>query len=449
MRCRKLIFSALAAISLSVTATATATATAAESAEAAQAAPAPDSFTPAMGQSLCRGIEGYAEDFGGRRTFLWRPEWLKQIKAARDASKITTDALLAEAEKSIKRGPYSVVDKQKVPASGDKHDYYSLGPYWWPTPGKPNGEPYSRKDGNINPERDGSAFDASSLIALTRDVATLSLAYYYSGDRRYSAHAALLVRTWFLNPATRMNPNLAYAQAVPGISAGRAEGIIDAHRFMPIIESVGLLASSGAISPNEQKALELWFGDLVTWMASSPTGKQERAKKNNHGIYYDLLMSHFALFARRSDVTKAVVNAFAADRIATQFAVDGSLPEELTRTRSWHYTHWTLLATSQLAGLGECVGLDLWKFRTADGRGLRRSLDWLARYAGPGNKWPYPESAFAKGGNLSPANRIAMENFRTAAWGYRDTQLEAVAEHYADIELQAEENNWLAPFQKN
>ncbi len=149
MKGGKLLVSALIAISFG------GAVLAAEPAELAATVPALSSFKPATGQSVCRGAEGYAGDFGGRRTFVWRPECLKQIKTGSDASKAPMEALLANARKVLQRAPYSVVDKQKVPASGDRHDYYSMGPYWWPTPGKPNGEPYSRRDGSINPERDG------------------------------------------------------------------------------------------------------------------------------------------------------------------------------------------------------------------------------------------------------------------------------------------------------
>ena len=73
------------------------------------------------------------------------------------------EALTAQADKMLGEGPYSVMDKQQTPPSGDKHDYMSVGPYWWPDPSKPDGLPYIRKDGEwlwansgvaSNPERD-------------------------------------------------------------------------------------------------------------------------------------------------------------------------------------------------------------------------------------------------------------------------------------------------------
>ena len=122
------------------------------------------------------------------------------------------------------RPPYTVVDKTRTPASGDKHDYMSMGPYWWPDRSTPNGLPYVRRDGVMNPERETDAFDLADLEAMSQDVQALSLAYYFTGDERYAAQAAAFVRSWFLTPETRMNPNLNHGQAVPGRVSGRAEG---------------------------------------------------------------------------------------------------------------------------------------------------------------------------------------------------------------------------------
>ena len=61
--------------------------------------------------------------------------------------------LKQKADKVLIEGKlYTVMHKKQVPPSGDKHDYMSIGSYWWPDPSKPNGLPYIRKDGERNPE---------------------------------------------------------------------------------------------------------------------------------------------------------------------------------------------------------------------------------------------------------------------------------------------------------
>jgi hypothetical protein len=344
-------------------------------------------------QPVCRGAEGYSASFGGRRTFFLMPDVMERLKAARDtdpAAKAAYDALIAKAEAAMKRPLYTVTDKTVVPPSGDRHDYLSVGPYWWPDPSKPNGLPYIRRDGEINPDRSSNKYDVNDLEGMSKDVETLSLAYYYSGNPRYAGRAASLMRTWFLDPKSRMNPNMNYAQAVPGRELGRAEGVIDTTRLQRVIDGIGLIGPSGKLTSDEQAGLEKWFSDYLDWMYTGANGKAEDAAKNNHAMWFDSQVTQFALFARRPDLTKKVVEAFPRRRITPQFTPEGKLPLELARTRSLHYSIYALLAAYDVAEMSRCVGGDLWSYDDG-GKGLKRATDFVAAYRGKLASWPYPE----------------------------------------------------------
>ncbi len=391
---------------------------------------------------VCEGSMGYASAFDGRRTFLWRPDWLENVKAryASDpALAPARDAMLARADAALTRAPYTVVDKSQTPASGDKHDYMSMGPYWWPDPAVRGGLPYVRRDGEMNPERETDAFDLSDLEAMSQDVQALSLAWYFTGDERYATQAAAFVRAWFLTPETRMNPNFNHGQAVPGRVSGRAEGVIDAHRLPRVIESLGLLDTSTALTNDERAALRDWFAALVEWMATSAIGREEKAATNNHGIYFDMLISHFALYAGMDEVAQAVAERFKTTRITPQIEPNGSLPQELTRTRSLHYTTWTLTAAFDLAQTGQCVGVDLWNFQTADGRSLRAATNFVAGWAGRESEWPYPE--------LDKSETLGLyEVFQRGAWAWGDVDLAADAALYRDRNAAMDLNLRLPPY---
>src|SRR5215831_17811958 len=73
------------------------------------------------------------------------------------------EALIKAADRALEQKPLSVVDKKKVPPSGDKHDYLSQAPYWWPDPSKPDGLPYIRRDGETIPNRSSDDFDRTSI----------------------------------------------------------------------------------------------------------------------------------------------------------------------------------------------------------------------------------------------------------------------------------------------
>lgn len=364
----------------------------------------------------CVGADGYAASFGGRRTFRLRPDWMVSAKARRSDPALAPayEALIKRADTALAGPTYTVVDKLKTPPSGDKHDYMSMGPYWWPDPATPNGEPYMRRDGEVNPERGTNAFDVSDLEAMSAGVEALSLAYYFTDDRRYADKAVQLLRVWFLDPATLMHPNASFAQGVPGRTPGRAEGVLDTFRLLRVVEGIGLLGPSGALTPADQAGLERWFADYAAWMQASPTGREERAATNNHGNWFDYQLATFALFSRQGDLARSVIATVGDQRIATQVAPDGALPEELKRTRALHYSYFSLEPLVGLADLGRCTGQDLWRYQTGEGRSLAKAFAFLAPYVGREASFPYKE--------IEPEGAAgeAFPLFSHAAWAYGD-----------------------------
>jgi hypothetical protein len=352
-------------------------------------------FSAPIAAAPCQGSEGYAADFEGRRTFTLRPADLTAIKAALADDPAIAAAyrdLIARADKALAAKPASVMDKRSIPVSGDRHDYVSLARYWWPNPANPKGA-YVRRDGDTNPDIESNRFDRTALARMTREADTLALAYYYSGTRKYAEGAARVIRTWFLDPATAMNPNMNFAQAVPGVSNGRAEGVLDGAGFIAVIDAAGLIAPSGALTATETKALEGWFARYVDWLLKSTNGKEEGKASNNHGLWYDAQVARFALFARRPDIAQKIVAAFPKTRIARQVDAAGALPAELGRTRSFHYSLYALDAAYIVADSAACLGTNLYRAEEK-GRSLRRATDYVAAYRGRAADWPYKEQGW-------------------------------------------------------
>ena len=183
--------------------------------------------------------------------------------------------LLKEADDRMEQAPLSVRMKEKPAASGDNHDYMSLSRYFWPDETKPDGLPYVSRDGVSNPELE--SLDRPKLSKMATGVTTFSLAWYFSGDERYAQKAVELLRVWFLNKETRMNPNLNHAQIVPGLynGKGRCYGVIDAYSFVEMLDGVQLLEGSKAFTKKDSKALKAWFSEFLKWILTSDQGIQE------------------------------------------------------------------------------------------------------------------------------------------------------------------------------
>jgi Alginate lyase len=319
-----------------------------------------------------------------------RSEELARAKSALQRGDSTLrpalDRLLADADRALTAGPFSVTEKRRIPPSRDPHDYMSLAPYWWPDSTSPNGLPYVRRDGVRNPDTEKD-YDSPRLKRMGDAVTTLALAYYFTGREPYAERAAQLLHVWFVAPATRMNPSLTYAQAIPGITDGRGIGIIETRGLIRLLDALRMLERSSSWKRDDRRETREWMGAYLDWLLTSPNGRDELAAKNNHGSWYDAQTAALALFLGRSELTRRIVEASKARRIAVQITPDGRQPLEETRTRSLDYSIFNLEALMQLAELGAKVGVELWHYQASSGGSIRKALAYLAAYADPAKKW--------------------------------------------------------------
>lgn len=360
------------------------------------------------------GGPNQTESQGLPRVFLLDGKHLRAVRQRiRDGDKSLAPALAGlerDAQRALKAGPFSVVHKGPTPPGGDKHDYMSQAPYFWPNPETTNGLPYLRRDGERNPEINKFP-DHRVMDEMADAVETLALAYFLEGNEAYASKAAELLRAWFLDPATRMNPHLQYAQAIPGINSGRGIGLIETRGLTRVVDAIGLLAGSKAWTEADQRGLQEWFDKFLSWMRESQNGRDEAAAKNNHGTYHDVQVASFALFLGRQDLAREVLQMAKQKRIAVQIEPDGRQPLELARTKAWSYSIGNLQGLLLLARLGENVGVNLWTFETADGRSIRKAFDYLAPFAAGEEKWPHRQLGGFSPRALAPVVRRMAGKF--------------------------------------
>jgi hypothetical protein len=319
-----------------------------------------------------------AENLAAARTNLWR----------RDTSYANAyKVLLDDAKAALAIAPLSVTQKKRIATSGDRHDFMSIVPNWWPDRSKPDGLPYVRLEGSVNPEtRDDS--DSPRFAHLAEAVQTLGLAYYLSADETYARHAAILLRAWFLDSATRMNPNLRFGQAVPGVSEGRGFGLIDTREMSGIVDGVGMLQPSTSWTAADQRGMVDWGRAFLQWIRTSKQGQEAVAAKDTYGTWIDVQSASLALFVGDSAFAREVIARRGPARVDSQIKPDGSQPAEFARARSRTYTAFNADAFTRLAELSRWVSVDLWRYRSPSGGSIRGALEYLAPYADSTKAWP-------------------------------------------------------------
>jgi hypothetical protein len=291
--------------------------------------------------------------------------------------------LRAEAEKRIKEGPWTVTS-DRPRGEIDPHDYYSEAPYWWPDPDHPDG-PYIRKDGQVNPAR--FLANKNALNAMCDAVFTLGTAAFLLDDTRYAQRAARVINTWFVNPKTRMNPNLEYAQAIPGVNTGRGAGILDGRVFIRAIQGIEFLEQTGSWDAKDQAAVRRWFEDYLRWLTDSRNAGDEKASGNNHASWWTAQVAAIATFVGNQKEQQAAFNYYRDHIFPRQIRADGSAPREEARTKSLSYSAFNLEAFTMISRIAQVQGVDLWSLHARNGATLATVLDYLSPYLSDPHKW--------------------------------------------------------------
>ena len=335
-----------------------------------------------------------ASGIGLKAQSIWNPEHLEEVKRSlhKPAYSKTYRILLDKADAILTKEPLSVMMKEKTPASGTKHDYMSQARYFWPDPKKPDGLPYIQIDGESNPELE--KLDRVRLGLFAERVTTLSLAWYFSGENKYAEKATELIRVWFFDKATKMNPNLNYAQVVPGRfgDKGRCYGVIDTYSFVEMLDAVQLLEQSTSFTSKDSKNLKKWFGQFLDWVLNSEQGREESIQANNHSVAYDAQVIAFAMYTGNRDVAERFVSDFPQKRLFTQIEPDGRQPQELRRTLAFGYSQFNINHMIDVFMMGQKMGIAIDNSTSPDGRNFYKAVDFLAQYSGKDvSEWPYEQ----------------------------------------------------------
>ena len=228
------------------------------------------------------------------------------------------------------------------------------------------------------------------MIRMNRIVGAMASAYLLTGEDLYVSRALEHLESWFINPETRMNPHMRYAQAISGRVSGRGIGIIDGLHLAEVARAVYVMQDSPAIPPGDLEALKAWFGEFLTWISTHPYGKEEMIHPNNHGTCWALQAAAYAQLTGNEQALDFCRRRFTEVLLPSQMGPDGSFPLELKRTKAYGYSLFNLDAMSLLVQILSEDSENLWEYQTNDGRSMKRGMEFMHPYIRDKASWPHP-----------------------------------------------------------
>lgn len=342
-------------------------------------------------------------------------ERIREIKEKVNADKRLKGELTDIAEEKMLLKPLSVTFHKSPAVSGNSHDFYSEGPYWWPDPKNPEG-PYIKRDGEFNPDRFNAHME--DMVTMADAVSILCQAGLYLDKKAYFDKAAELLNVWFIDEETKVTPHMECGQAIRGVCSGRGIGIIDTSNYIRVVYGADILDRTGEYK-ELVSGLKKWFAEYITWLTTSEKGLEEKNFFNNHSNWWNTQVAVFSAFTGDENQLNECFDSYRNRILSEQTDPEGRFVDEITRTRSYHYTLYNMDACTLISEVAYHKGVDLWNYETTDGKSLKKCVDFFKPYYRNPFLWQYPEI------NAAECYYEKM-SLKLAAMRYDDREIEAV-----------------------
>ncbi|KAJ1923437.1 hypothetical protein IWQ60_005880 [Tieghemiomyces parasiticus] len=368
---------------------------------------------------------------------------LEQTKAAAADNARTRYTRRFADDLAQKTSYYTVTNRTDYWPGISKNDYVSYAVYFVPDCSAPIIKAlteckWKRQDGGGSKTLAALSNNPQQVSALCNDIPALAVASYLFGDPKYAQRAFFLLDKFFVDSATRMNPNLKYGQILPAatVTSGRPQGVVELTCFSSMVQFLSLFSNLTPDQRRTYQAVTAWFQSYSNWLRTTTQGQEELNADNNHGTAARLQLAIYQLFLQDRQASKDTLNQFIQGAFQGQIDATGGQPLELARAASFDYPVLNLSTLITLAVIADQVGIDMWHARTGNGTTIQTAMDYFVPYAMGQKTW--------KGGNggLDFSQLTAM--FQRVAGAYGD----ADHKYYNAIrkinKLYVKPNNWQA-----
>ena len=276
-------------------------------------------------------------------------------------------------------GPDLFVTDKTVPSpTGNVHDYYSIAPHYSAAGLKYDG--YTDDQERVRKSRDADAFRnfAWRFYACAVGGALLE-------QPEYSQKAAKLLKAWFVDTDTRMNPSIRHAQVIPGSDEINEIGVVEFRQLVNVASAVRLLQSQGALEEGLFEAVREWIQQFLDDCANLGIREKALQRNNNIGTWSAALFGTLDLFCNR--YSRAFSIGFhASERLGQQLGPFSVQINEVGRAKPLHYNLFNLAAWFNLLRFGLEFGIDVSTFSGVHNESLKNALAFCA-----GNRKQYSD----------------------------------------------------------
>jgi hypothetical protein len=158
---------------------------------------------------------------------------------------------------------------------------------------------------------------------------------------------------------------------------------------MEVVQGLLLMESDAAMDKGLLAAIRNWFSEYLHWLTTHPYGIAEMNATNNHGTCWAMQVAVFAKFTGDEKLVKFCSDRYKNVFLPKQMAKDGSFPRETARTKPYGYSIFNLDALATLCQTLSTKENDLWSYQTAEGKSIKKGIEFLYPYIVDKSKWPY------------------------------------------------------------
>ncbi|KAK0465420.1 chondroitin AC/alginate lyase [Desarmillaria tabescens] len=239
--------------------------------------------------------------------------------------------------------------------------------------------PYIIRDGQVNPDV-RTLPGPGAINGVSQNSINNALAYAFTGSPSYSKNFVDGLNYFYLNPESKMNPNMNYGQVARGPTSqtGTFTGILDGRGHVKVVNAIIVMKDlkNPDWTPDRDQAMMNWMSEYLNWLKTSDIGKKTASRPNNHGSFYFSQVAAIEVYLGRSDDAIKTLHSYFDGPFMDQLAASGEQPFEAVRTRPFHYRCFNIEAMITNAKIGDQLGQDFWIKKSKRGATIKDAVDY-------------------------------------------------------------------------